>query len=96
MSEILTKTQELRHFGKTLEALENLVAAPESKDLLSELSELQIGATEQCNQFLFLTNEGLVELTNSFKQKFDPSIALVKKYNLTAEALEDLLARLKA
>lgn len=95
MNDILTKSQELRKYGKTLKVLEKLIAAPESQDLINNIRlgyfQLDLG----CDS-LYLTTAGLKENTLRKGSVFvQPSIELVKRYNLTHKDLLDLLARLK-
>lgn len=95
--EILTKTQELRLYGETLNALRALVEAPESKDLISDI-ELAHGNENFPYYTLYLTDTGLYEYNGGKRNEkvVEPSIELIKKYNLNHESLVDLLVRLKA
>lgn len=104
--EILTRAQELRRIKQAPKALENLVEAPESKDLIKSIELGSHDAASECDRdhercefisTLYLTRNGLMECDfGGDAVAVEPSVDLVKKYNLTTEALVDLLARLKA
>ena len=91
MKEILTGAQKLQRLDKTFEALQLLANAPEGKNLWVSIG---LGVAEDAG-VLFFTNAGLKEIyPDNTSAIVEPSIALVKKYNLNENKLYGLILQL--
>jgi hypothetical protein len=90
MEEVLTRKQRDMREGAALNALKDLLGAPESKDLL----ERYVLARDNDGVALYLTTEGLA--IDPYTAKVDLTIELVRKFRLSEKSLYDLLQKLRA
>ncbi len=93
LRDALTKTQRERCYNEAFKALKALLNAPESKDLIENI-DLEEPSHRMVK--LLLTNEGLLKYSNHSHDRVNPTIELVREYELNEGTLKALLAKLKA